>query len=132
LLKSIGEQSASSLLNIQLSRRLAELREMEAFQTMSTFFVHDLKNVASTLSLMLNNLPIHFDNPDFREDALKAVAKSVSRINDLIACLTELRSGMDVKLIEADLSDLAESALEGLAAARPGIFIKDFERLPWS
>lgn len=130
LLKSIGEQSASSLLNIQLSRRLAELREMEAFQTMSTFFVHDLKNVASTLSLMLTNLPIHFDNPAFREDALKAVSKSVGRINDLIGCLTELRSGMGVKLVEADLSVLAESALEGLAAARPGIFAKNFERLP--
>lgn len=130
LLKSIGEQSASSLLNIQLSRRLAELREMEAFQTMSTFFVHDLKNVASTLSLMLTNLPIHFDNPAFREDALKAVSKSVGRINDLIGCLTELRSGMGVKLVEADLNVLAESALEGLAAARPGTFAKNFERLP--
>lgn len=130
LLKSIGEQSASSLLNIQLSRRLSELRELEAFQTMSTFFVHDLKNVASTLSLMLKNLPVHFDNPAFREDALKAVAKSVSRINDLIGCLTELRSGMDVKLIEADLSVVAEAALEGLEAARPGIFVKSLERLP--
>ena len=27
---------------------------------MSAFFVHDLKNTASTLSLTLQNLPIHF------------------------------------------------------------------------
>ena len=37
---------------------------------------------------------------------------------------------MDVKPVEADLSVLAESVLEGLEAARPGIFIKSLERLP--
>ena len=34
---------------------------------MSTFFVHDLKNAASTLNLMLQNLPVHFNDPAFRE-----------------------------------------------------------------
>ena len=38
---------------------------------MSAFFVHDLKNAASTLSLTLQNLPVHFDDPAFREDALR-------------------------------------------------------------
>jgi hypothetical protein len=30
---------------------------MEAFQAVSTFFVHDLKNLASRLSLTMQNLP---------------------------------------------------------------------------
>ena len=37
---------------------------------MSAFFVHDLKNAAASLNLMLKNLPVHFDDPAFREDAL--------------------------------------------------------------
>src|SRR4029453_4303294 len=44
-------------------------RSLEAFQTMSAFLIHDLKNAASTLGLMLENLPGHFDNPAFRQDA---------------------------------------------------------------
>ena len=43
-----------------------ERKELEAFQTMSAFLIHDLKNAASTLGLMLENLPTHFDNPAFR------------------------------------------------------------------
>ena len=36
---------------------------------MSAFFIHDLKNAASTLGLTLQNLPTHFDDPAFRKDA---------------------------------------------------------------
>ena len=66
LLKCIGDQVGRNLLNIQLSEKLLQAKEMEAFQTMSAFFVHDLKNTASTLSLMLQNLPAHFDDRGFR------------------------------------------------------------------
>jgi len=52
LFKSLGSQAASGLLNLRLTRQLLQAREMEAFQTMSAFFVHDLKNTASTMSLI--------------------------------------------------------------------------------
>jgi len=32
---------------------------------MSAFFMHDLKNLASKLYLVTQNLPVHFDNPEF-------------------------------------------------------------------
>jgi hypothetical protein len=63
LLRCVGDQVAAGLLNAQLSQKLLQAKELEAFQTMSAFFVHDLKNTASTLNLMLQNLPVHFDNP---------------------------------------------------------------------
>ena len=58
---------------------------------MSAFFVHDLKNTASTLNLMLQNLPVHFDDPAFREDALRGVSKTVTHINISSAGLSLLR-----------------------------------------
>jgi len=76
LLRCVGDQVAAGLLNAQLSQKLLQAKELEAFQTMSAFFIHDLKNTASTLNLTLQNLPIHFDNPDFREDALRGMAKT--------------------------------------------------------
>ena len=69
-------------------RNLLQAKELEAFQTMSAFFVHDLKNTASTLNLMLQNLPVHFNDPAFREDALRGIAKTVDHINDLIERLS--------------------------------------------
>src|SRR5207237_10711092 len=66
LLKTIADQAAGALLNLQLSQRLVKAKEMEVFQTLSAFFTHDLKNLASMLSLTVQNLPGNFDNPEFR------------------------------------------------------------------
>ena len=78
LLKSVSDQAAACLLNIQLSQRLSQAKQLEAFQAMSAFFVHDLKNTASTLSLMLKNFPAHYQDPTFREDALRGTVDDPS------------------------------------------------------
>ena len=85
MLKCVGDHAAASLLNVQLSQKLLQTKELEAFQTMAAFFVHDLKNAASTLNLMLQNLPIHFNDPAFRADTLRGISKTVTHINNLIA-----------------------------------------------
>lgn len=113
LLKSIGEHVTSGLLNVRLSQSLLQAREHEAFQTMAAFFVHDLKNAAASLSLMLENLPAHFDDPEFREDALRGVGKSVGHINHLISRLGELRQELKIQAKEADLNEIVAGALSG-------------------
>lgn len=112
LLACVGEQVAAGLLNQRLSRKLAEVRELEAFQAMSAFFVHDLKNTASTLSMMLQNLPVHFHNPEFRADALRGIGKSVERLNGLVERLTSLRQGLTVHPVVTDLGRLVTGGLE--------------------
>jgi putative PEP-CTERM system histidine kinase len=124
LLKSIGDQVSSGLLNVRLSQRLLQAREHEAFQTMATFFVHDLKNAASTLNLMLQNLPDHFDDPAFREDALRGVGKSVAHINHLISRLGQLRSELKIAPVEADLNEVVTEVLRTFAPE------KDFQIEP--
>ncbi|HNQ90847.1 MAG TPA: PEP-CTERM system histidine kinase PrsK [Verrucomicrobiota bacterium] len=117
LLQCIGDQVAASLLTLRLSERCLQAKEMEAFQTMSAFFVHDLKNTASTLSLMLGNLPGHFDDPAFREDAFRAIAKAVERINSLIDRLGLLRQELKLNRAEADLNELVRQTLATLEPA---------------
>jgi putative PEP-CTERM system histidine kinase len=106
LLRCVGDQVAAGLLNTQLSNKLLQAKELEAFQTMSAFFVHDLKNTASTLNLMLQNLPIHFDNPEFRADALRGVGKTCEHINHLISRLSLLRHDLQIKAAASDLNDV--------------------------
>ncbi|MCP5523810.1 MAG: PEP-CTERM system histidine kinase PrsK [Verrucomicrobiales bacterium] len=117
LLKCIGDQVAAGLLNLQLSQKLLEAKEFEAFQSMSAFFVHDLKNTASTLSMMLENLPVHFDSAEFRADALRGIAKSVERINKLVERMTLLRRGFEVKPVITDLNEVVRGALRQLDGA---------------
>jgi signal transduction histidine kinase len=104
LLKCLGDQAAANLLMIRLSERVIRTREMETLHTISTFIAHDLKNTAATLSLMLQNLPRHYDNAAYREDALRSLAQCVRRINDLVGQLTVLRKGLEVRLEVGDLN----------------------------
>lgn len=130
LLKCVGDQIAAGLLNARLSQKLLQAKELEAFQTMSAFFVHDLKNAASTLNLMLQNLPAHFDDPAFREDAVRVTAKSVAHINRLIERLGHLRHELKIKPAEADLNEIISRFFAGWEKAAGVSLAKNFQPLP--
>ena len=117
LLSVMAEQAAAHLHGLQVAESLARAKQMEAFQAMSTFFVHDLKNTTATLSLMLQNLPKHFDNPAFRADALRSIGKSVDKMNTLIRRLTLLRQRLELHLEPVDLSGIAAVTVDGMAEA---------------
>jgi len=72
--------------------------------------VHDLKNTAASLNLMLKNLPVHFDDPAFREDALRGIANTARRIDKMIARLSALRQWPAFHPVEADLNQLVSEA----------------------
>src|SRR6185436_3915157 len=111
LLACIGDQVTSVLLNLRLADEVARGRELEAFRLMSTFFIHDLKNAAASLNLTLKNLPIHFDDPAFRGDALRAVGNTAKRIDDMIARLSALRERPGASPQESDLNQIVSDAL---------------------
>lgn len=112
LLRCIGDQLAAGLLNCSLTEEVLRAKELEAFQTLSTFFVHDLKNAANSLNLMLQNLPVHFDDPEFREDAIRAVGRSVERIDKMILNLSSLRQDMQLKRQPCALDELVREVLD--------------------
>ena len=130
LLKCVGDQVAAGLRNVVLSQKLLQARELEAFQAMSAFFVHDLKDTASTLGLMLQNLPVHFNDPAFREDALRGVSKTVAHINQLIARLSLLRHGLEIRPAASDLNELVSKALSDWQDVSEVELVRDFRPMP--
>jgi putative PEP-CTERM system histidine kinase len=130
LLKCMADDVAANLLNVRLSKKLLQAREFEAFQTMSAFFVHDLKNAASSLNLMLQNLPAHFDDPAFRQDALRGVSKSVAHINRLIERLTLLRHELKIRPVEGDFNEWISTSLAELEKSSGVNLVKELKPLP--
>ncbi len=130
LLKCIGEQVAASLLQLRLREEIMARKELEAFQTMSAFLIHDLKNAASTLGLMLENLPTHFDNPAFREDALRGIGSAASRINDLVNRMNALRHELCLNPAELDLNLLVTEALSALNGTLDTKLVTKFDQVP--
>jgi len=130
LLKTLADQTAGMILNLKLIDRLGQARELEAFQTVSAFFVHDLKNVASTLSLMLQNLPAHYDNPEFRQDALRIMSASVKKIQDMCGRLSLLKDRIELQQRECDLSELVSNTLAGLNGSLQALLVQDLRPVP--
>jgi putative PEP-CTERM system histidine kinase len=117
LLRCVAAQCASVLLNFQLAEEVARARELDAFRTMSTFFVHDLKNAATSLNLMLRNLPVHFDDPAFRQDALRGLSNAALRIDATIERLNAVRQQPNIVRTEADLNAVVAEALEAVCGS---------------
>lgn len=130
VLQSVGNQFAARLLNLRLFQRMAEAREMEAYQTMATFLVHDLKNAVSGLRLMARNLETQFENPEFREDAVRAVSKSVDRFDHLIQRMTRLRHQMQIEPVLCNLNTLVEETLDRLGDLPDTIIETNLQDLP--
>jgi len=114
LLKTIADQAASSLLNLRLAEQLHRAKALEALQMMSAFFMHDLKNLGSKLSLVTQNLPVHFENPEFRKDAIQSVEQSVAKINTMCSRLSLLSERLEVHPRKTSLDQLVKDALKGL------------------
>ena len=89
LLKTASRQAAGFLAQMHATEALLEARKFDAFNRMSAFVVHDLKNIVTQLSLMMKNAKRLHDNPDFRQDMLMTVESSLEKMRQLMLQLRE-------------------------------------------
>lgn len=130
LLKTIADQTAGNLLNLRLTERLMKAKELEAFQTLSAFFIHDLKNLASMLSLTMQNLPANYDNPAFRNDTLRVISESVGKMNAMCSRLSLLTKKLDLQQTPTDLNELVTTTLASLNGSVTVSLIQDLRPVP--
>jgi putative PEP-CTERM system histidine kinase len=89
LLKTAARQAAAVLALMQATDALLEAKKFDAFNRMSAFVVHDLKNIVAQLSLMMQNARRLKDNPEFQEDMLSTVENSLEKMRRLMMQLRE-------------------------------------------
>jgi putative PEP-CTERM system histidine kinase len=80
LLTALGSQTASALLAVRMAEELAHSREQQAWNRLSAFVLHDIKNAATMLSLLLENASEHIHEPEFQKDMLELVGDSLTRM----------------------------------------------------
>ncbi len=113
LLKIVGRQLASYLAEEAGQRALIEARQFDDFNRRIAFVMHDIKNLASQLSLLARNAQAHADNPAFREDMLVTLRTGSERLNALLARLGRYGSSNRPDCAPFDLL-----AAAGIAASR--------------
>ena len=87
LLRVVGRQLASYLAEAVSQDALGEALRFDEFNRRIAFVMHDIKNLASQLSLLALNAEKHADKPEFRADMLLTLRNSTDKLQALLARL---------------------------------------------
>ena len=119
LLRVVGHQLASYLAEQAGQQALMDASRFDEFNRRMAFVMHDIKNIASQLSLLSRNAEKHSDNPDFRADMLVTLRNSSDKLNALLARLGRYGAGQPQSVTEIDLAQLASRICERFKGVHP-------------
>ncbi len=108
----LARHAAGELHKMELLATLIQAKETEAFRTFSTFLLHDLKNFASTLSLIAKNASRHQNNPQFQRDAFQSVFETSERMKKLCNSLKTLSTTLASHKKVHNLNQIARSVAD--------------------
>jgi len=89
LLFALAKQLSNYLSLNEANESLTESKQFDAFNRMSAFLVHDLKNIQAQLGLINSNAKRHRDNPAFIDDVFDTIESANTRLDKV---LTQLRN----------------------------------------
>jgi putative PEP-CTERM system histidine kinase len=87
LLRAAGRQASSYLAEERSTRVLRDSELLNQYSKRFAFVIHDIKNLASQLGLIVSNAKRYIEDPDFRRDMLQTVEDAVARMNHLLSQL---------------------------------------------
>jgi putative PEP-CTERM system histidine kinase len=117
LLRSVGAQIGGAIVNARLSQELIGAKEMEMFHRLSSFVMHDLKNLVSSLTLLAQNAAEHMGNPQFQKDALDTVRASIYKMDALISRLSNNTVEITPNLEKVNLNEVVTEAVNRMGQA---------------
>jgi putative PEP-CTERM system histidine kinase len=132
LLKTAARHVATHVAQHQAETRLAEARQFEAYSRLAAFMLHDLKNAAAQLQMVVANAERHRDSREFFDDAIDTVANASGRISRLIGQLGQGAAGQTGA--QATIDEIAAMAINrtidrdprpSLMIRSPAIFVGD-------
>lgn len=116
LMKIFGRQVAAVLINDRLSRQLADQREMAAVGKVSAFVMHDLKNLVSILSLVVENAQELIHDHRFQEDMLETLSNTVRQMNSLIGRLKHVGESSSLSCEPYNLKQLVLEMIDEIGS----------------
>ncbi|KPP89374.1 XrtA/PEP-CTERM system histidine kinase PrsK [Erythrobacter sp. HL-111] len=119
LLRVAGQQLASYLAEQAGQQALMDASRFDEFNRRMAFVMHDIKNLASQMSLLAANAEKHADNPAFRADMLVTLRKSSEKLTALLARLGRYGTGPVQERSRFDLAALAGGIADRFAGGHP-------------
>jgi putative PEP-CTERM system histidine kinase len=114
LLATIANQLAEIIAKSRLSTELLEAREWESFNRVSSFLIHDLKNLATQQSMVLQNGRVLGGNAEFVRDAFDTFAQTTEKMIHLIANLSVQKHQLVARHEPVNVVELLKNTFDDL------------------
>ncbi len=127
LMRVISKQ-LSVFINLHItSMKLAESQQFSAFNQMSTFLVHDLKNVLAQLELLSKNAQKHKHNAEFIDDAFVTIDSASARLSKVLSHLRKHRIQESIAETTNICDVVIEACNERMSALPKPVFDSKFQ-----
>jgi len=120
LLKTVGMQLANALALGHASDDLSRSRQFEAYNRLSAYLVHDLKNLVAQVSLIVKNAEKHKYNPEFIDDSIATLENVVDKIEHLLSQLKKGQIKTDNKIM-INLAEVIQDVAVQQAGNKPAL-----------
>ena len=124
LLRVVGQQLASYMAEQAGQEALNEANRFDEFNRRIAFVMHDIKNLASQLSLLARNAEKHVEKPEFRADMLITLRNSADKLNTLLARLGRYGAHGGDKLEPVALDECVEHVAARYGTAHPVLLVE--------
>lgn len=124
LLQSVGSQTAIALQSVIQGEEVARLREKQAWDVLSTFVLHDVKNAAAMLSLVRQNAGEHLQDPEFQADMLDAIDNALKRMSKVQKHLGTLKGETTPRWEMVSLCPFLQDLRERLSQSLRGLVVE--------
>jgi len=124
LLFAIAKQLGNFISLNEANDKLAESKQFDAFNQMSAFLVHDLKNVQAQLALITSNAIQHRNNKEFVDDVFETVESATQRLAKVLAQLSNKHAAQSTSK-SVDLADIIERVAAQRNVVQPQVVIKN-------
>jgi putative PEP-CTERM system histidine kinase len=123
LIFAVSKQLGNFISLHEANDELAESKQFDAFNRMSAFLVHDLKNVQAQLALITTNAERHRDNPEFVDDVFETVESATERLSKVLSQLRNKRVSQS-KDKDVDMVKLIEKVVAQRNVDKPEVKIE--------
>lgn len=119
-LGSMARHLGAVLWFARLAEQLAEARQLESLNRLSSYVLHDIKNQISGLSLVVQTARRYMDNPDFQRDTLKTLEGTVASLTQLTNQVAGMARPTDLNVAPCDVRAVLDEAAVAAGLAGPG------------
>ncbi|MGB3725347.1 MAG: XrtA/PEP-CTERM system histidine kinase PrsK [Glaciecola sp.] len=113
---AVTEQTGNFLFQAESAQALTENAQFAAFNRMSAFVVHDLKNVLAQINLLLANAKQHKNNPEFIDDTFETLEHTKARMDKMLKQLMDKSADSGATKQNTNVTELLDTLISSKCA----------------